>query len=55
MERTFCIIKPDAVARNLQGEILAMIMITFLQHFSRLSLEQKLHFQKRDLQEKLKW
>jgi nucleoside-diphosphate kinase len=25
MERTFCIIKPDAVARNLQGEILAMI------------------------------
>ena len=25
MERTFSIIKPDAVARNLQGEILAMI------------------------------
>lgn len=25
MERTFAIIKPDAVARNLQGEILAMI------------------------------
>ena len=25
MERTFCIIKPDAVARNLQGEILAMV------------------------------
>ena len=25
MERTFCIIKLDAVARNLQGEILAMI------------------------------
>ena len=25
MERTFSIIKPDAVARNLQGEIMAMI------------------------------
>ena len=25
MERTFSIIKPDAVARNLQGEIIAMI------------------------------
>ena len=25
MERTFCIIIPDAVARNLQGEILALI------------------------------
>ena len=25
MERTFFIIKPDAVARHLQGEILAMI------------------------------
>lgn len=25
MQRTFSIIKPDAVARNLQGEILAMI------------------------------
>jgi len=25
IQRTFCIIKPDAVARNLQGEILRMI------------------------------
>jgi len=25
LQRTFCIIKPDAVARNLQGEILCMI------------------------------
>lgn len=25
MERTFSIIKPDAVARNLQGEIMAMV------------------------------
>jgi len=25
LQRTFCIIKPDAVARNLQGEILSMI------------------------------
>ena len=25
LQRTFCIIKPDATARNLQGEILAMI------------------------------
>ena len=25
IERTFSIIKPDAVARNLSGEILAMI------------------------------
>ncbi|MCL1984968.1 MAG: nucleoside-diphosphate kinase, partial [Betaproteobacteria bacterium] len=25
LQRTFCIIKPDAVARSLQGEILSMI------------------------------
>ena len=25
LQRTFCIVKPDAVARNLQGDILSMI------------------------------
>ena len=34
MERTFCIIKPDAVARNLQGEILAMIQAAGLPRVS---------------------
>ena len=46
LQRTFCIIKPDAVARNLQGEILCMIQAARLnvvamkmQHLSKAQAE----------------